>query len=244
MKLALALTLAAAQATDLNPTNYDAAVSGKTVFIKFFAPWCGHCKKLKPAWDTLMADYKDHPTKLVADVDCTGPGKPLCDANGVKGFPTLLYVACYPPCLLFIHPTCLLARLWSLCLQYALRRYGDPADLQAYEGGRDDKALKKFCEEKLTPMCSPANIEICDDAKKAEIVKFQAMDAADLKALVEKAEAELAEVESTFKTSVETLQKQYEEFTKTKESKLASIKDAGLGIMKSVLASMPKKDEL
>ncbi|KAJ1461212.1 thioredoxin-like protein [Pelagophyceae sp. CCMP2097] len=212
MKLALALTLAAAQATDLNPTNYDAAVSGKTVFIKFFAPWCGHCKKLKPAWDTLMADYKDHPTKLVADVDCTGPGKPLCDANGVKGFPTLLY--------------------------------GDPADLQAYEGGRDDKALKKFCEEKLTPMCSPANIEICDDAKKAEIVKFQAMDAADLKALVEKAEAELAEVESTFKTSVETLQKQYEEFTKTKESKLASIKDAGLGIMKSVLASMPKKDEL
>ena len=37
---------------------------------------------MKPAWDALMADYKDHPTKLVADVDCTAAGKPLCDANG------------------------------------------------------------------------------------------------------------------------------------------------------------------
>mmetsp|Transcript_6120 Transcript_6120/g.21725 ORF Transcript_6120/g.21725 Transcript_6120/m.21725 type:complete len:94 (+) Transcript_6120:442-723(+) len=93
-------------------------------------------------------------------------------------------------------------------------------------------------------MCSPKNIDICDAAKKAEIIKFQAMDAVALKALVDAAEAELAEVETTFKTSVETLQKQYEEFTKTKEDKLAAIKEAGLGIMKSVLASMPKKDEL
>merc|ERR1712084_157682 len=28
---------------------------------------------------------------LVAEVDCTTDGKALCDANGVKGFPTLKY---------------------------------------------------------------------------------------------------------------------------------------------------------
>jgi len=44
---------------------------------------------MKPAWDKLMAEYKDSKTVLVADVDCTGEGKPLCDANGVEGFPTI-----------------------------------------------------------------------------------------------------------------------------------------------------------
>jgi len=168
---------------------------------------------MKPAWDALMADYKDHPTKLVADVDCTATGKPLCDANGVKGFPTILY--------------------------------GDPADLQKYEGGRDEKALKKFAEEKLVVMCSPKNIDLCDDEKKAEIAKFQAMPIADLEAAIEKAETELKEVEATFKANVEGLQKQYEGFTKEKEEKIAAIKDAGLGIMKSVKAAGgAKKDEL
>jgi len=44
---------------------------------------------MKPAWDRLMGDFKDHATALVADVDCTAEGKPLCDASGVKGFPTI-----------------------------------------------------------------------------------------------------------------------------------------------------------
>lgn len=169
---------------------------------------------MKPAWDSLMAEYKDHPTKLIADVDCTAEGKPLCDANGVKGFPTILY--------------------------------GDPADLQKYEGGRDEKALKKFAEEKLTPMCSPKNIDLCDDAKKAEIAKFQAMDTADLETAIAKAEDELKTVEATFKTNVEGLQKQYEEFMKEKDEKLAAIKDSGLGLMKSVAAAKKAapKDEL
>merc|ERR1711924_518770 len=28
-------------------------------------------------------------SRLVADVDCTAAGKPLCDSNGVRGFPTI-----------------------------------------------------------------------------------------------------------------------------------------------------------
>jgi len=85
----LAAIFGAAQSVELTPTNFDSVTGGKTAFIKFYAPWCGHCKKMKPDWDKLMTEYKDHASILVADVDCTASGKPLCDANGVKGFPTL-----------------------------------------------------------------------------------------------------------------------------------------------------------
>jgi len=46
---------------------------------------------MKPAWDKLMDEYKDSPTSLVADVDCTESGKDLCETHGVKGFPTIKY---------------------------------------------------------------------------------------------------------------------------------------------------------
>merc|ERR1719262_1866331 len=46
---------------------------------------------MKPAWDKLMAEYKDHASILVADVDCTAEGKSLCDESGVQGFPTIKY---------------------------------------------------------------------------------------------------------------------------------------------------------
>jgi len=46
---------------------------------------------MKPAWDKLMTEFDGHATALVGDVDCTAAGKPLCDSNGVKGFPTIKY---------------------------------------------------------------------------------------------------------------------------------------------------------
>eukprot|EP00980_Cylindrotheca_fusiformis_P006458 scaffold1377_cov126-Cylindrotheca_fusiformis.AAC.3 len=83
--------LVASNAMELTPDNYDDVTAGKTIFLKFFAPWCGHCKKLKPDWDKLIDAFSDSPTALIADVDCTAEGKPLCDANGVRGYPTLKY---------------------------------------------------------------------------------------------------------------------------------------------------------
>lgn len=36
-----------------------------------------------------MGEYENHETVLVADVDCTAEGKPLCDDAGVRGYPTI-----------------------------------------------------------------------------------------------------------------------------------------------------------
>mmetsp|Transcript_8274 Transcript_8274/g.11798 ORF Transcript_8274/g.11798 Transcript_8274/m.11798 type:complete len:217 (-) Transcript_8274:368-1018(-) len=85
----LAVAAVGANAIDLTPDNWEAETAGKTVFVKMFAPWCGHCKKMAPDWNKLMEEFKGDATKLIGDVDCTAEGKPLCDANGVKGFPTL-----------------------------------------------------------------------------------------------------------------------------------------------------------
>jgi thiol-disulfide isomerase/thioredoxin len=166
---------------------------------------CGHCKKLAPAWNKLMDEFAGDATKLVADVDCTAEGKPLCDANGVKGFPSL--------------------------------KYGDPSALEDYKGGRELKDLQAHVKTKLVPSCSPANLALCDDAKKAEIAKFQAMPADELEALIATKSAETAEAEKEFKKGVEGLQKAYESLQEAKEEKLEAIASSGLTLMKAVAKS-------
>jgi len=64
------------------------------IMIKFFAPWCGHCKKMAPTWVHLADQTDKAGTKItIAEVDCTtNGGKPLCSKFGVNGFPKIKYV--------------------------------------------------------------------------------------------------------------------------------------------------------
>lgn len=43
----------------------------KDVFIKYYAPWCGHCKSLAPIWDEVGAHFKDSPNVVIAKLDAT-----------------------------------------------------------------------------------------------------------------------------------------------------------------------------
>jgi hypothetical protein len=117
-------------------------------------------------------------------------------------------------------------------------KYGDPSDLQDFEGEREFSALQKFAKENLKPMCSVKNLDLCDDAKKALIKKYQAMDGSALNDLIIEKETEEKEASKNFDEEVEKLQKRYEELEKEKKDQLAAIKDSGLGLMKAVRASL------
>jgi len=170
---------------------------------------------MAPAWEQLADEWADKPNVLVAEVDCTTEGKPLCDSNGVRGFPTL--------------------------------KYGDPSSLEDYQGGRDYDALNVFAKENLKPMCSPSNLDLCDDAKKAEIRKLQELSTDSLAAKISEEEKKLEQAEEHFKAEVQKLQDTYQKLMEDKDKKIADVKAAGLSLMKSVLSAAKKaagKDEL
>ena len=168
---------------------------------------------MAPDWEKLANEWSGHEVGLVAEVDCTAEGRPLCDQNGVKGFPTL--------------------------------KYGDPAALDDYQGGRSYNDLAKFATENLKPNCSPSNIDLCDDEKKAQIEKYSSMPVSELNDLIAAEEKKLADAEAFFKSEVEKLQNQYQTLVTEKDTTINNVKQSGLGLMKSVLAAGAKgSDEL
>jgi hypothetical protein len=174
---------------------------------------------MKPAWDKLMKNWNKGDrvkTSLIADVDCTAEGKPLCEQVGVEGFPTI--------------------------------KWGDIGNLENYEGGRDYDALKKFAKDNLKPLCSPTNIDLCDDEKKKAIAEFQALSEEELSSKIEEKKKEMTEATEHFDAEVKKLQETYQNLETEKKDKIAAVKASGLGLMQAVQAAAKKagggKEEL
>jgi hypothetical protein len=131
---------------------------------------------------------------------------------------------------------------------YPSLKWGDPSALEDYKGGRDYATLHKFVLTNLKPVCSPANADLCDDVKKAEIEKFSAMSAEELNKSIAEKEAEAEAAEKTFKDLVAELQEAYQKLMSDKEAALEAVKESGLGLMKAVKAHKQapakKTDEL
>jgi len=138
---------------------------------------------MKPAWDTLAKEYASSDKVIVADVDCTAGGEPLCSRFGVEGFPTIKYFS--PP----------------------------DEDGENYEGGRDLDALKEFvkglgpsCSASTKENCDAAQLkeleavlQIPEADRLAELEELSA----ELKAAEEAHETLLKSLQAQYEASEE-----------------------------------------
>ncbi|EWC46325.1 hypothetical protein DRE_04496 [Drechslerella stenobrocha 248] len=74
----------------LTSKNFNEKIikSNHASIVEFYAPWCGHCKNLKPAYEAAAGNLKG--LAQVAAIDCDEDGnKATCREYGVEGFPTI-----------------------------------------------------------------------------------------------------------------------------------------------------------
>lgn len=194
----LALARAApvpAQVPSLTADDFDrrALLDGKDAFVKFFAPWCGHCKKMAPDYARLAAEFADDPSVFVAEVDCTAE-QALCQRFNVEGFPTL--------------------RTFSA----ASAALGD-----AYTGGRTYDDLKKHVAGLAAPRCGPDARDNCTAAELSDLDDLLALAPDALGARIADLDAAVKAADDQLGRLMGILQTQYEAGKEQKERAVAEL---------------------
>lgn len=112
--------LVASKSQDLTMQEWKALGTSAHRFVKVYAPWCGHCKNLAPAWDEVAFRWGGADDAKVVSIDADAH-KDVAAAWDIKGFPTILYFG---------------------------EGVESHADAEPYVGAREAKALAAWIEEK------------------------------------------------------------------------------------------------
>ena len=83
-------TVTAEGMTTLVGKNHDEFVTDPTkdVLVEYYAPWCGHCKKLAPVWADLAKKTEGIENLIIAQMDST---ENETDKATITGFPTVMF---------------------------------------------------------------------------------------------------------------------------------------------------------
>ncbi|KAJ1675162.1 hypothetical protein EV182_001804 [Spiromyces aspiralis] len=130
----------------LDDTNFDKIIDGsKPAFVKFYAPWCGHCKAMAEDYSALANAYayaKDD--VIIAKLDAD-EYRSLGKRFDIKGFPTLKW---FPK--------------------------GETKDPEDYTGGRSIEALTGFVKEKTGNLTYEKFDKVALNPEKHVLVEFYA----------------------------------------------------------------------
>jgi hypothetical protein len=103
-------------------------------------------------------------------------------------------------------------------------KYGDPGNLEKYEGRRDFDSLKMHVENVMAPICSPFNEGNCDEDQKALMKTYASMSVKSLDADIETAKEDIKKAHKEKKQAIKTLENDFAAYHKEKAGVISLMK--------------------
>lgn len=75
-------------AININKVQFEQMMGGeKPILVDFWAPWCGYCRRIGPAYDRIADEYGDSLAVVKINID---EEPQLADAAQIEVIPTLV----------------------------------------------------------------------------------------------------------------------------------------------------------